>query len=221
MAKNGKEALAAVSETHGLQLIITDYMMPEMDGLEFISKVRTLPAWSPVPILIASAQADLDTVKQAQALQCAGFLVKPIDKSQLLKRVAELIRAQPIVLQSQQQAMDRLGCSLSEYHELVHAFATQLTATIPIVVLEQEDSAKPFSDNLNRLLKDLVESASMLEAEKFLQWYAHGVAESPLARAQGQALLKVLQELEGAVQARVPPQPDAAPPASAAVPPPV
>jgi hypothetical protein len=87
--------------------------------------------------------------------------------------------------------------------------------------LEQEDSAKPFSDNLNRLLKDLVESASMLEAEKFLQWYAHGVAESPLARAQGQALLKVLQELEGAVQARVPPQPDAAPPASAAVPPPV
>ena len=44
MARNGREALATVAETQDIQLIITDYMMPEMDGLEFIVKVRALPS---------------------------------------------------------------------------------------------------------------------------------------------------------------------------------
>ena len=211
VAKNGKEALAAATETPDLQLIIPDYMMPEMDGLEFIAKVKTLPAWRPIPILIASAQADLDTVKQAQALQCADFLVKPIDKAHLLKRVAELIRAQPVLLRPQQQAMHQLECDLADYLELVLAFAAQVTATIPIVVLELDDSDQPFSDNLSRRLSDLAESASMLGAEKFVQWQAQSVANGHPTRAQGRALQALLQELESALLARVPPQPEAGP----------
>ena len=49
VARNGIEALAAVSETPDLQLIITDYMMPEMDGFEFIVKVRALPTFHHCP----------------------------------------------------------------------------------------------------------------------------------------------------------------------------
>src|SRR4030065_2993616 len=63
VARNGKEALASVAETSDIQLIITDYMMPEMDGLEFIEKVRALPTFTNVPILVSSAHGDLDTVK--------------------------------------------------------------------------------------------------------------------------------------------------------------
>ncbi len=48
VARNGKEGLTTVSETPDIQLIITDYMMPEMDGLEFIVKVRTLPAFNQI-----------------------------------------------------------------------------------------------------------------------------------------------------------------------------
>ncbi len=50
MARNGLDALAAVPETPDLQLISTDYMMPEMDGFEFIVKVRALPTFHHVPI---------------------------------------------------------------------------------------------------------------------------------------------------------------------------
>lgn len=219
VARTGKEALATVSETPGIQLIITDYMMPEMDGLEFIVKVRTLPAWNPVPILIASAHADLDTIKRVQSLQCDGFLVKPIDKQQLIKRVEELIRSQPVVLCAQQLVMDRLGLGLAEYHELVQAFSAQLTATIPIVVLEAGDSDEPVSENLSRLLKDLAESASMLGAEKFFRLYSKDLAGGRPVRSQGQAVLKVLQELDGALLACVPSQPDAVPGTGVAVPP--
>ena len=65
---SGKDALAMLSTTQNIQLIITDYMMPEMDGLELIEKVRALPACANIPILVASARADLETIKRVQGL---------------------------------------------------------------------------------------------------------------------------------------------------------
>ena len=123
VAKNGIEALATAAETPDIQLIITDYMMPEMDGLEFIVKVRALPAFNNIPIIVASAHADLETVKMVQGLQCDGFLVKPIDKKQLIKRVEHLLRSQPLVLLGKNTTMDRLGIGPAEYNELINAFA--------------------------------------------------------------------------------------------------
>lgn len=91
MASNGKEALLTMAKTSGIQLIITDYMMPEMDGLEFLEKVRALPKFSHVPILIASAHGDLETVKRAKNLHCEGFLIKPLNKQQVIERVKQLL----------------------------------------------------------------------------------------------------------------------------------
>ncbi len=108
VARNGKEALATVPETPDIQLIITDYMMPEMDGLEFIVKVRDLLSPNHVPILVTSAHADLETITRVQGLQCDGFLVKPIDRQELTKRVEHLMRSQPLVLLSAQKTMERL-----------------------------------------------------------------------------------------------------------------
>jgi hypothetical protein len=80
-----------------------------------------------------------------QGLQCDGFLVKPIDKRVLIKRVEHLMQSQPLVLLGKQITMDRLDIGLEEYNDLVKAFADQLAATIPIVVLEQGDSEEPVS----------------------------------------------------------------------------
>ena len=199
VAGNGKEALATVSETADIQLIITDYLMPEMDGLEFIVKVRALPAFNNVPIIVASAHGDLETVKRVQSLQCDGFLVKPIDKRQLIKRVEQLLRSQPHILLGKNKTMDRLDIGLAEYNDLVDAFVAQLAATIPIVVLEQGDSEEPISENLGRLLKELAESASMLGADKFMLLYSKCMGRGLPARSQCPAVLKTLQELERAL----------------------
>jgi CheY-like chemotaxis protein len=210
VAGNGKEALAAVSETPDIQLIITDYLMPEMDGLEFIVKVRALPAFNNVPIIVASAQGDLETVKRVQGLQCEGFLVKPIDKRQLIKRVEQLLRSQSHVLLGKNKTMDRLDIGLAEYNDLVNAFAAQLAATIPIVVLEQGDSEEPISENLGRLLKELAESASMLGADKFVLLNSKYMERGLPARSHCPAMLKALQELERALLEYLQSQPTAA-----------
>jgi CheY-like chemotaxis protein len=208
VARNGKEGLTVLAETPDLQLIITDYMMPEMDGLEFIVKVRALPAFRDVPILVASAHADLETVKRVQAVQCQGFLVKPIDKQQLIKRVEDLVRSQSVVLRSKLKTMEKLDIGLDEYNDLVNTFAAQLTATIPIVVLEQGDSDEPMSENLSRLLKDLAESAAMLGAEKFILQYSKCKGQGLPARSQCPALLMTLEELELVLLAYLQSQPN-------------
>ena len=210
VARNGKEALETVSATPDIQLIITDYMMPEMDGLEFIVKVRALPTFNQAPIMIASSHGDLETVKRVHGLQCDGFLVKPLEKKHLIKRVEQLLRSQPRLLLGKQQTMDRLDIGLAEYNDLVTAFVAQLAATLPLVVLEQEDSDEPISENLCRLLKELAESASMLGADKFARLYSQGMGSGLPARSQCSMLLKAIQELETALLAYLQSQPNTA-----------
>lgn len=210
MASNGKEALGIVDRTPDIELIITDYMMPEMDGLEFIAQVRALPAFNQAPIMIASAHADLETIKRVQDIACDGFLVKPIDKKELIKRVEHLLRTQPITLLGTHKIMDQLGIGVMEYNELVQTFVTQLTATIPIVALEQEDSDELISQNLGRLLKELAESASMLGAEKFVLLYAKHKGGALPARSQCATILKAIQELETVLMTYLDSQPNLA-----------
>jgi CheY-like chemotaxis protein len=199
IARNGKEGLAMLANSQDIQLIITDYMMPEMDGLEFIAKARALPAFNHIPIIVVSGHGDLETVKQVRSVHCYDFLVKPIDKQQLIKRVERLLRSEPCALLNSRRTMDRLSIGLAEYNELVQAFAAQLGAIMPTVVLEQGDTDEPISQNLALALKDLAESASMLGAEKFILLHAKFMGRGLPARSQCAALLKSLQELETAL----------------------
>ncbi|TKB59089.1 MAG: response regulator [Nitrospira sp.] len=194
--ENGKEALKKVSEIPDIQLIITDYLMPEMDGLEFIVKVRALPTFNHAPILVASAHGDLETVKRVQDLRCGGFLLKPIDKRQLIKRVEQLLQSQSHVLLGKNKAMEKMGIGPSEYHDLIKAFEAQLAAIVPIVVLEQGDSGEPISQSLGQLLTELIESASILGADKFVLLFSKSMGPTLPVRSQCPELLVLLQELE-------------------------
>ncbi len=201
VARNGKEALGVVSEIPDIQLVITDYMMPEMDGFEFIAKVKELPTLRHVPILIVSAYSDLETVKRAQSVQCDGFLTKPIDKTQLIKRVKHLLNRQPSVLLHKRIIMERLECGLQDYNMLIDDFKIQVAAVIPIVVLEQGDSDERISEGSNRLFKELVESAATLGADKFALLYSACSIGGHLTRSHCFTLHKALQELEVALTA--------------------
>ncbi len=210
-AENGKDALKKISEIADVQLIITDYLMPEMDGLEFIVKVRALPTFNHAPILVSSAHGDLETVKRVQDLRCDGFLLKPIDKRQLIKRVERLLQSQSHVLLGKNKAMEKMGIGPSEYHDLIKAFEAQLAAIVPIVVLEQGDSGEPISQSLGQLLTELTESASLLGADKFALLFSKSMGPTLPVRSQCPELLTVLQELERDLSAYMQCQSNAAP----------
>lgn len=206
---NGSEALTMLSEMAEIQLVITDYMMPAMDGLELIEKIRAMPQFNHIPILIASAHADLETVKRAQRIRCDGFLVKPIDKQQLLNRVGELLQSKPHVLLDKWIIVGKLDVSPGEYDELVTMFSNQVSAAMKAVALEQSDLDEPISESLKKLLMELCDSASMLGANRFVQLYSAYKGNGGVTKAHCRLLLQTLQQLEMALTTQMSSEPKA------------
>lgn len=78
-ASNGIEGLAHMANAPAL--IVTDYMMPRMNGVEMIRRIRALPGGAHLPVLLMSAALP-DHIDQTQA---DVFLQKPVGVKQLLQ----------------------------------------------------------------------------------------------------------------------------------------
>lgn len=83
-AENGAEALALLTATPGLRLVLLDLRMPIMTGWEFLEAKAKLPEWAELPVVVLSA-TDPDPSLLARV---AGFLKKPFDLDELLTLVA-------------------------------------------------------------------------------------------------------------------------------------
>lgn len=89
-AGNGRKGLE-ILERDRPTLVITDYMMPVMDGLEFAKAIRERPAFAHTPIVLMSgAQANIG---RAQPHYFSAVFDKPFDINSVIAKVAELIRA--------------------------------------------------------------------------------------------------------------------------------
>lgn len=88
-ADNGQEALD-VYDNWKPDLIITDLVMPVMDGYETIRRIRALPNGSEVKIIVASASAFIETRKEVMELGSDDFIGKPFTESDLFDKVARL-----------------------------------------------------------------------------------------------------------------------------------
>lgn len=93
-ARNGKEALdwlKAQPENELPKLIVSDVMMPELDGLTMSKLLREDPVLRFIPIVLLTARADLDSRLQALQLGVADYLTKPFQEDELIARVRNLL----------------------------------------------------------------------------------------------------------------------------------
>ena len=136
-AHNGEEALEVISKTRPV-LIITDILMPKMDGYAFIQKLRVNPETRAIPVVFLSATYVTPEDKQfALSLGAARFMEKPIDTEDFLLTVAELVTQQPFT-QPQPLDMERFynGYRTRREDKLRHknsqiARAERLLPTLP------------------------------------------------------------------------------------------
>lgn len=92
--QNGKEALQwLISQTPTSlpSLIISDVMMPEMDGITLLTEIRTSQVLRHIPIIMLTARTNADTRLQALRLGVADYLTKPFDEDELLTRISNLL----------------------------------------------------------------------------------------------------------------------------------
>jgi len=73
-------------------LIVTDYLMPEMNGIQLIKKLRSTMATSYIPIIILTIKDEIDLEVEGINAGADDFLVKPINTRKLISRINRHIR---------------------------------------------------------------------------------------------------------------------------------
>jgi CheY-like chemotaxis protein len=97
-AANGQEALECIEREHPA-LVITDILMPKLDGFALVQKLRTDPRTNDIPIIFLSATFVTPEDKAfAIRLGVARFLEKPVDTEEFLLSVGEVLTGGPISL---------------------------------------------------------------------------------------------------------------------------
>ncbi len=86
-AEHGKDALEKMD---GIDIILTDWNMPEMDGLEFVKTVRTTN--KTIPILMVTTNAAKDDIVDALKNGVNNYIVKPFTPETLKEKVESVLK---------------------------------------------------------------------------------------------------------------------------------
>ncbi len=80
-AANGKEALDVLRKERGsVSLILVDWNMPEMNGLDFVKHVRSNPQFSSVPLMMVTTETEMHQMVKALEAGANEYVMKPFTK---------------------------------------------------------------------------------------------------------------------------------------------
>jgi PAS domain S-box-containing protein len=190
-AASGREGLS-MSQTQRPDLVITDLVMPDMDGHAFIRRLRELPALGDVPVIMLSARRETHEDLGHVDARASVFLLKPVDLDRLLAAVTSLLRVdwiwKEVSLESaatqQSRAPSDAPTQRSEawivppYHELLvlHGFALQGSMRDILAWTERiagsDARYREFANTLRGLAKQFRSQSILKLVEQHLQLHA-------------------------------------------------
>jgi DNA-binding response OmpR family regulator len=86
-ANDGEHGLEVLAECKP-DLIITDIMMPQMDGYEFLREVRKNPAWVHIPVIFLTAKGDRKDILLGRSIGAEEYITKPYEVNQLFSLIS-------------------------------------------------------------------------------------------------------------------------------------
>ncbi len=89
-AKNGAKALALLGSFDDIDVVICDWNMPGMSGLNLLQQVRTVDR--DLPFIMLTGRADLSSVMEARDFGVSDYLIKPFTPENLEAKLARLVR---------------------------------------------------------------------------------------------------------------------------------
>lgn len=91
-AKNGKEGLDQVKAEQP-DLVVTDIMMPEMDGVTFYKTLRQDEKTKNLPVIVLTVKDEFEDIKYAYLIGVDEYVTKPFDPQQLVRKIKEILAA--------------------------------------------------------------------------------------------------------------------------------
>src|SRR5262245_18636289 len=89
-AANGREGLEQLRANEDVQIVLVDWNMPEMNGLEFVRAVRAERAYDPVRIMMVTTETEQEQVVRALEAGANEYLMKPFTKEVLVAKLSLL-----------------------------------------------------------------------------------------------------------------------------------
>lgn len=89
-ASNGIEALTVLAGDW-VDLIMTDYNMPEMNGLSFLKQVKTEALFKEIPVIVISTEGNESRIKEFKEAGAAGYITKPFTPENLRDLIVSII----------------------------------------------------------------------------------------------------------------------------------
>lgn len=172
LASDGQEALRLMESPSRLpDLIISDIMMPKMDGFELYEKFRKRVEWAEIPFIFLTALDQVDVLRQAYSLGADDYIVKPLDNERLLSAVQGRLLRQKMLrerIRSQQRELEKVRQELATMvaHELrtplvsitmvADILASEMELLRPEQVREMLDAMQSGQVRLHRLVEQMV-----------------------------------------------------------------
>jgi len=97
-ADNGAEAYELASREQP-DIIVSDYQMPVMTGLELVEKLRHNEQTKDIPVILLTARSFAIPAEQQQALRISGCLSKPFSPKELLANIEDVLHQRQLVTQ--------------------------------------------------------------------------------------------------------------------------
>lgn len=91
LAENGKTGWEALQEDAPPDLIVSDLMMPVMDGFQLLEKIKAADAFRHIPVIMLTARADIRVRLRALRIGVDDYLTKPFVQEELMARIANLL----------------------------------------------------------------------------------------------------------------------------------
>jgi len=93
-ASNGLEGLEILARHHEeIALIILDVNMPEMDGFEFLERIKANPAYKPIPVMMLTTESERGKIIQAIKAGAVNYICKPFKPEDLTVKITESLGA--------------------------------------------------------------------------------------------------------------------------------
>ncbi len=156
---DGEKLIPFLSENE-IELILLDWQMPIVGGLEALKLIKGNPAFAQIPVIIITGLEDENVLSQAFGYGGVDFLQKPVSEVELVSRVESALK-----LTRAQRSLQRQNAQLEELNEIITIQKQELQASLKIkeelAELKRLELERELDDKRRKLITMEVESSKV------------------------------------------------------------